>query len=333
MYVQKNLAQHINEILYKYYTERFPYLKNHLPYKDPTVEQTEIILNMVKGTEAEVMLSDMLTLLTGKGECRSSEAINMLNRLSIKEAKVKIALNESSVTTQNLAFYLSRIDKDACIVGGCVRDSLMGATPKDWDFVTSAEYDTLKLALESAGFETDETGKQFLVLIVSKGGEQFEIARFRKDGMYLDGRHPDSVEAGTLKEDAERRDFTVNAMAKDENGEIIDLFNGKMDIDRMVLITPLPPEQTFNDDPLRILRAIRFAITKGFSLKFLDYYINNYDYEGKMGVVSSERIREELYKCFKHDTMDTLDTLNDYPTLKRYIFENKLMWLKPTMEQ
>jgi tRNA nucleotidyltransferase/poly(A) polymerase len=81
------------------------------------------------------------------------------------------------------------------------------------------------------------------------------------------------------------------------------------------------------------LRAIRFAITKGFSLKYLDYYINNYNYEDKMGVVSSERIREELFKCFKHDTMDTLDTLNDYPSLKRYIFENKLMWLKPTMEQ
>ena len=100
-----------------------------------------------------------------------------------------------------------------------------------------------------------------------------------------------------------------------------------------VLRTPLETEVTFNDDPLRVLRAIRFAITKGFSLKYLDYHINNYDYEKKMGVVSSERIREELLKCFKHDTMDTLDTLNDYPTLKRYIFENKLMWLKPTMEQ
>jgi tRNA nucleotidyltransferase/poly(A) polymerase len=164
-----------------------------------------------------------------------------------------------------------------------------------------------------------------------QGVADFVMAR--KEIGYVEGTRTPIVVPGTLKDDLERRDFTVNAMAKDENGEIIDLFNGKMDIDRMVLVTPLPPQQTFDDDPLRILRAIRFAITKGFSLKFLDYYINNYDYEGKMGVVSSERIREELYKCFKHDTMDTLDTLNDYPRLKRYIFENKLMWLKPTMEQ
>jgi tRNA nucleotidyltransferase/poly(A) polymerase len=154
----------------------------------------------------------------------------------------------------------------------------------------------------------------------------------RKEIGYVEGTRTPIVVPGTLKDDLERRDFTVNAMAKGEDGVIIDLFNGMKDLEKMVLSTPLPTKQTFDDDPLRVLRAIRFAITKGFSLKHLDYYINNYDYENKMKVVSSERIREELYKCFKHDTMDTLDTLNDYPTLKRYIFENKLMWLKPTME-
>jgi tRNA nucleotidyltransferase/poly(A) polymerase len=297
MYVQKNLAQHINEILYKYYTERFPYLKNHLPYKDPTVEQTEIILNMVKGTEAEVMLSDMLTLLTGKGECRSSEAINMLNRLSIKEAKVKIALNESSVTTQNLAFYLSRIDKDACIVGGCVRDSLMGATPKDWDFVTSAEYDTLKLALESAGFETDETGKQFLVLIVSKGGEQFEIARFRKDGMYLDGRHPDSVEAGTLKEDAERRDFTVNAMYyRLSDGKIQDpTGQGINDIMNNTLRFVGKPEDRLKEDALRVFRFYRF-LSKGFRPDSKSFKAVRSMWNDLYNKITPDRARVELEK-------------------------------------
>jgi tRNA nucleotidyltransferase/poly(A) polymerase len=155
----------------------------------------------------------------------------------------------------------------------------------------------------------------------------------RKEIGYVEGTRTPIVVPGTLKDDLERRDFTVNAMAKGDDGEIIDLFGGMKDLNKMVLTTPLPTKQTFDDDPLRILRAIRFAITKGFSLRQLDYYINNYDYETKMKVVSSERIREELYKCFKHDTMDTLDTLNDYPRLKRYIFENKLMWLKPTMEQ
>jgi tRNA nucleotidyltransferase/poly(A) polymerase len=164
-----------------------------------------------------------------------------------------------------------------------------------------------------------------------QGVADFVMAR--KEIGYVEGTRTPIVIPGTLKDDLERRDFTVNAMAKDDNGDIIDLFDGKIDLERMVLITPLPTKQTFDDDPLRILRAIRFAITKGFSLKYLDYYINNYNYEDKMSVVSSERIREELLKCFKHDTMRTLDLLDNYPTLKRYVFENKLMWLKPTMEQ
>jgi len=236
-------------------------------------------------------------------------------------------------------------------VGGKVRDEILGLQSKDVDYV-AVPNDNLLEKYKSAH-------EMFVVLETYLTNEKFEIflstpdcftvrAKFPKDHKYqgvadfvmarkeigyVEGTRTPIVVPGTLKDDLERRDFTVNAMAKDENGDIIDLFNGKMDIDRMVLVTPLPPKQTFDDDPLRILRAIRFAITKGFSLKYLDYYINNYDYETKMKVVSSERIREELYKCFKHDTMDTLDTLNDYPTLKRYIFENKLMWLKPTMEQ
>jgi tRNA nucleotidyltransferase/poly(A) polymerase len=236
-------------------------------------------------------------------------------------------------------------------VGGKVRDEILGLQSKDVDYV-AVPNDNLLERYKNAH-------EMFVVLETYLTNEKFEIflstpdcftvrAKFPKDHKYqgvadfvmarkeigyVEGTRTPIVVPGTLKDDLERRDFTVNAMAKDENGDIIDLFNGKMDIERMVLITPLPPKQTFDDDPLRILRAIRFAITKGFSLKYLDYYINNYDYETKMKVVSSERIREELYKCFKHDTMDTLDTLNDYPTLKRYIFENKLMWLKPTMEQ
>jgi tRNA nucleotidyltransferase/poly(A) polymerase len=155
----------------------------------------------------------------------------------------------------------------------------------------------------------------------------------RKEVGYIPGTRTPIVKPGTLYDDLERRDFTLNALAKDEDGTIIDYFNGRLDLERKVLITPKSCKETFNDDPLRILRAIRFSITKGFSLKFLDYYINNYDYENKMGVVSTERIREELLKCFKHDTLKTLEMLYYFPTLKNYIFENKLLWLKPTTEQ
>jgi tRNA nucleotidyltransferase/poly(A) polymerase len=235
-------------------------------------------------------------------------------------------------------------------VGGKIRDEILGLQSKDVDYV-AVPSDVLLEKYKSAH-------EMFVVLETFLLNQKFEIflstpdcftvrAKFPKDHKYqgvadfvmarkeigyVEGTRTPIVVPGTLKDDLERRDFTVNAMAKGDDGKIIDLFDGMNDLKRMVLITPLPPEQTFNDDPLRVLRAVRFAITKGFSLKFLDYYINNYDYENKMGVVSTERIREELLKCFKHDTMGTLDMLNDYPTLKRYIFENKLMWLKPTME-
>lgn len=235
-------------------------------------------------------------------------------------------------------------------VGGKIRDEILGLQSKDVDYV-AVPSDTLLEKYKSAhemfvALETFLLNEKFEIFLSTsdcftirakfpkdhkyQGVADFVMAR--KEIGYVEGTRTPIVVPGTLKDDLERRDFTVNAMAKGEDGKIIDLFDGMNDLKRMVLITPLPPEQTFNDDPLRVLRAVRFAITKGFSLKFLDYYINNYDYENKMGVVSSERIREELLKCFKHDTMLTLDMLNDYPTLKRYIFENKLMWLKPTME-
>jgi len=236
-------------------------------------------------------------------------------------------------------------------VGGKVRDEILGLQSKDVDYV-AVPNDTLLDRYKTAHemfvvLETYLTNEKFDIFLSTpdcftvrakfpkdhkyQGVADFVMAR--KEIGYVEGTRTPIVVPGTLKDDLERRDFTVNAMAKGDDGEIIDLFGGMKDLDKMVLTTPLPTKQTFDDDPLRILRAIRFAITKGFSLRHLDYYINNYDYENKMKVVSSERIREELYKCFKHDTMDTLDTLNDYPRLKRYIFENKLMWLKPTMEQ
>ena len=236
-------------------------------------------------------------------------------------------------------------------VGGKIRDEILGLQSKDVDYVAvpsdgllidvSSAHDMfviLETYLKEEGFEIFlSTPDCFTVRAKFPKDHKYQgVADFvmaRKEIGYVEGTRTPIVVPGTLKDDLERRDFTVNAMAKDENGKIIDLFDGMNDLKRMVLITPLPPKQTFNDDPLRILRAVRFAITKGFRLKFLDYFINNYDYENKMGVVSTDRIREELHKCFKHDTMGTLDMLNDYPTLKRYIFENKLMWLKPTNEQ
>lgn len=236
-------------------------------------------------------------------------------------------------------------------VGGKIRDEILGLNSKDIDYsavpseellkhVQSAHsmFNILEDSLKEEGFEIFlVTPDCFTIRAKFPKGHKYQgVADFvmaRKEVGYIMGTRTPIVLPGTLEDDLSRRDFTVNAMAKDDDGNIIDLFGGMEDLKNMVLKTPLNTKVTFDDDPLRILRAIRFSITKGFSLKHLDYYINNYDYETKMKVVSTDRIREELHKCFKHDTMHTLETLQDYPTLKRYIFENKLMWLKPTNEQ
>ncbi len=231
------------------------------------------------------------------------------------------------------------------LVGGAVRDEILGIPSKDLDYVFV--FDNL-----DENQNADECFEEMTKVIQEKGEiflstpscytirykdkitkEVKDVVMARKEVGYIPGTRTPIVKPGTLYDDLERRDFTLNALAKDEDGTIIDYFSGRLDLERKVLITPKSCKETFNDDPLRILRAIRFSITKGFSLKFLDYYINNYDYETKMGVVSTERIREELLKCFKHDTLKTLEMLYYFPTLKNYIFENKLLWLKPTTEQ
>jgi poly(A) polymerase len=235
-------------------------------------------------------------------------------------------------------------------VGGKVRDELLGLKSKDVDYVAvpsdelirdigSAHtmFNILEEYLKLEGFEI------FLVTsdcftIRGKFPEKHQysgVADFvmaRKEIGYISGTRTPMVKPGTLYDDLERRDFTLNALAKDKDGNIIDYFHGIFDLKRKQLITPLSTKLTFDDDPLRILRAIRFSITKGFKMDFIIEHIKEYDYQNKMGVVSNERIREELLKCFKFDTFTTLKVLEEIPTLKEYIFKGNGLWLKPTME-
>jgi tRNA nucleotidyltransferase/poly(A) polymerase len=157
----------------------------------------------------------------------------------------------------------------------------------------------------------------------------------RKELGYKEGTREPIVEPGTLYDDLARRDFTVNAIAKHVNtGKYIDPFNGISDIKKKLLRTPINGYITFSDDPLRLLRAIRFAITKDFLIDgVIGKQIREFDYEKKFGVVSEERIREELYKCFKHNTALTIVLLNQYPELRDYIFKHTKLWLKPTNEK
>lgn len=236
-------------------------------------------------------------------------------------------------------------------VGGCVRDEILGVKSKDIDYVAVPNEELLK-DISSAhtmfgilkGYLEVEQFEIFLVTPscftirakFPKNHKYQGVADFvmaRKEIGYIPGTRQPIIQAGTLYDDLQRRDFTLNALAKDENGKIIDFFNGLEHLKRGQLITPLDTKVTFDDDPLRIIRCIRFCVTKGFWIgEYIDGVIQFYDYENKMGVVSTERIREELYKCFKYDTIKTLKILHEYPSLRNYIFKNNILWLKPTTE-
>ena len=153
---------------------------------------------------------------------------------------------------------------ESYIVGGAIRDLLTGKTAKDFDIVTNIPYGFLELRFEKAGWTVSATGKAFLVISIQKDGRQYEIANFRKDGVYLDGRRPETVEIGTLEEDANRRDFTVNALYYNYNtGELKDpTEKGFNDIKRKVLRFIGKPKDRIKEDYLRIFRFYRFLAAK-----------------------------------------------------------------------
>jgi tRNA nucleotidyltransferase/poly(A) polymerase len=237
-------------------------------------------------------------------------------------------------------------------VGGKVRDEILEIESKDVDYVAvPAEGLLEEITYADSMFSILETylrGKGFEIFLVTpdcftirakfpkdhkyQGVADFVMAR--KEVGYIPGTRTPMVVPGSLYDDLERRDFTLNALAKDEDGKIIDFFDGLKHLKAGQLITPLDCKVTFDDDPLRILRAIRFCITKGFFIGGdMAHIMQEYDYDQKMRVVSVERIREELFKCFKHDTLKTLMVLHEFPKLKNYIFQDHILWLKPTMEK
>ncbi len=182
----------------------------------------------------------------------------------------------------------------AYAVGGCVRDSLLGLIPHDWDLCTSALPDQIREVFRS--FRTVETGLRHGTLTVLVDRVPYEITTFRVDGEYSDHRHPDSVSFVTdLREDLARRDFTVNAMAYSPSSGLADPFGGREDLASRVIRCVGDAEQRFSEDALRILRALRFASVYDFAvdestdraLRLMAPDLRN---------VAGERIREELLK-------------------------------------
>ncbi len=150
-------------------------------------------------------------------------------------------------------------------VGGCVRDSLLGMEPHDWDIATSALPEQVLDALNQPA-PTDRAGLRYGVVTVSTGVREVQVTTFRREIGYSDHRRPDRVEF-TPSVDLERRDFTVNAMAADKEGIVTDPFNGKADLERRLIRCVGDPFRRFEEDALRILRALRFAAVLDFSLE------------------------------------------------------------------
>lgn len=193
---------------------------------------------------------------------------------------------------KNIIQKLTENGYEAYAVGGCVRDSIIRRVPGDWDITTSAK----PLEVKSLFRRTIDTGIQHGTVTVMMGKEGYEITTFRIDGEYEDSRHPKSVEfTASLEEDLKRRDFTINAMAYNDEAGMVDLFDGVGDIEKGIIRCVGNPKERFTEDALRMLRAVRFSAQLGFII----------DEGTSMAVrelaptiakVSKERIHTELNK-------------------------------------
>ena len=189
---------------------------------------------------------------------------------------------------------LHRAGYAAYVVGGCVRDSLLGLTPHDWDLCTSA---LPQQGMELFGEEKCiPTGLQHGTVTVKQGGGLYEITTFRTEGAYTDGRHPDEVHfVPDVREDLARRDFTINAMAYNAKEGLVDPFGGQTDLQSGILRAVGVPHQRFTEDALRILRLYRFAARFGFSIDPPTAQAAQ-ELCAHLDCVSVERIEEELAK-------------------------------------
>ena len=201
---------------------------------------------------------------------------------------------------QDVEWIIDRIRKngfEAFAVGGCVRDTLLGREPGDWDITTSAKPEEVKKIFG----KTVDTGLQHGTVTIIRNRMGYEVTTYRIDGEYHDGRHPESVEfTSNLKEDLKRRDFTINAMAYSHETGIVDAFDGMDDLQNKVIRCVGLAHDRFTEDALRILRAIRFAAQLGFEIEGETYKAIS-DIAPNLKNVSKERIQVELTKLLLSD--------------------------------
>lgn len=225
-------------------------------------------------------------------------------------------------------------------VGGCVRDEIMGVPSKDIDFsVMAPSFEAMRDHIKMVGLKIVQEKPEFgTVRAVAPapfrghtGGLDFVWARI--DGPSSDGRRPDWTKPGTLMDDLARRDFTMNAIARAADGTIVDPFNGVDDIHNRIIRCVGSAEDRLSEDALRGLRALRFAVTKGFFIEpTLFSFMQTENFADMLDSVSKERQREEVEKMFAANTMLSLRTFNNFANIAEVVFSDGLR-LSATMKE
>lgn len=214
-----------------------------------------------------------------------------------KTEKKRISLPED---VKNIISVLEESGYEAYAVGGCVRDSLLGKEPKDWDVTTSAKPQEVKTLFR----RTIDTGIAHGTVTIMIGKNGYEVTTYRIDGEYEDARHPKSVEfSASLSEDLKRRDFTINAMAYNERSGIVDEFGGMADMESGIIRCVRKAEERFGEDALRMMRAVRFAAQLGFSIEE-NTFAAMCSLAPLIEKISRERIASELSKTLLSDNPD-----------------------------
>lgn len=199
-------------------------------------------------------------------------------------------------TAKRIVQRLRAAGHEAYFAGGCVRDRLLGREAHDIDVATSAHPEDVQKLFP----RTVAVGAQFGVIVVLEEGTEFQVATFRADGVYIDGRRPESVTFCTAEGDALRRDFTVNGLFYDPIGDrVLDFVGGAEDLKSGLIRCIGEPAERFQEDKLRLLRGIRFAATLGFQIDPPTWAALRAQ-AASISTVSAERIREELVKIFLH---------------------------------
>lgn len=214
---------------------------------------------------------------------------------------------------------------EAYAVGGCIRDSLLGRTPNDWDITTSAK----PMEVKALFSHTIDTGIQHGTVTILLDREGFEVTTYRIDGEYEDGRHPKEVSfTGSLEEDLKRRDFTINALAYNEMAGLIDIFEGQKDLKDGIIRCVGNAEERFTEDALRMLRAIRFSAQLGYRIEE-NTLAAIHKLAGNLEKISAERIQTELLKLMVSPHPDYLRTAYECGVTKVFFPEFDLAMETP----